>query len=223
MKTSNVLAPIFRFWNSLKTNTRYRWRYSENHVRIGAAVELHDVEIADYVNIAHHAQISGSVIGSRTSIGRYAKIRDALIGKYCSISWDVTIGAAGHPLGRPSTHAAWYRAQFGLVEEDTLLPKQEVIIGNDVWIGCGAVIMPGVEVADGAVIGAGAVVARDIPAYAIAAGVPAKLLRFRFEEDDRETLRTMKWWDWPDDELRANRAFFQSDLDWGNLAVEECE
>jgi acetyltransferase-like isoleucine patch superfamily enzyme len=82
------------------------------------------------------------------------------------------------------------------------------IIGNDVWIGNSVVIKGGVMIGDGAVVGAVAVVTHDVPAYAIVAGVPATIIKYRFDDEKIRRLLETKWWDWSDDEIRRNREFF---------------
>ena len=92
-------------------------------------------------------------------------------------------------------------------------------IGNDVWIGCNATILRGVKVGDGAVIGANSLVNRDVPPYAIVGGVPARIIRYRFDERVVEQLLRIRWWDWSDEKIRAHIALFQQD----NISVEELE
>lgn len=158
----------------------------------------------DYVNLAHHAEVSNSTVGLRTSIGRYSKVQNAEIGKYCSISWDVTIGALSHPFDSISSHAFSYRKQFGLVNENEYLNQKKTVLGNDVWVGCGAIIIAGVTIGDGAVIGAGAVVTKDVMPYEIVAGVPAKHIRNRFSQKTIEVLLDNSWWDLPDEVIRKH-------------------
>lgn len=190
------------------------WRLGcrEKGVRIAGGVMLKRVTCGPYVNIAHHAEVADAELGKRTSVGRYTKIRDASIGSYCSISWDVTIGAVSHPMNRPSSHAFSYRSQFGIIECDESLSGERVTVGNDVWIGCGAIVMPGLTIGDGAVIGAGAVVTKDIEPYAIVSGVPAKLMRYRFDGETVDALESLRWWDWDDSTLKARIPFFKAPL-----------
>ena len=176
-------------------------------------VDLMNVECGEYVNFAHHAQISNSCIGARTSVGRYTKIQHAEIGKFCSISWDVTIGAVGHPLQSISTHAFSYRKNFGLCTEDIFLKHEHVVIGNDVWIGCGVIIMPGVHIGSGAVLGAGAVVTHDVAPYEVVAGVPARHVKWRFEPKIRDVLLKVRWWDWSDEKIIKNIELFRPTQD----------
>lgn len=146
------------FGKIIKFVQNYTYRLQlrmQKHVSISKAVDISNSNFDRYVNIAHHAQIADSEVGLRSSIGRYSKVRNAVIGKYCSISWDVTIGAVSHPMKAISTHAFSFRKKFGLSRENIMLEHNKCILGNDVWVGCNAVIMPGVKIGDGAVIGAG--------------------------------------------------------------------
>lgn len=187
--------------------------YRRKYIQIGRHAEIQNVSLDEYVNLAHHCQVSNSHVGLRSSIGRYSKIQYAEIGKYCSISWDVTIGAISHPLHSLSTHAFTYRKQFGICSKDELLNHTKVLIGNDVWIGCGAIIMPGVCIGDGAVIGAGSVVTHNVAAYEIVVGCPAKHLGERFPKDMVADLLKIKWWDWPDEKLVEYLDLFDPHLD----------
>ena len=157
----------------------------------------------DNVFVAHHAQIQDSHIGNHTSIGRYDKIRESDIGKYCSISWDVTIGAPTHPFNTITNCALTYRKEYGIVDFDANLLQKRTKIGADVWIGCDVTLISGVTIGDGAIIGAGAVVTSDIPPYEIWGGVPAKKIRSRFDDQTIKILEEIKWWDWSVDEIKS--------------------
>ena len=199
----------------LKEFRRYceKRRLAKHGISIAHNVDFNHVDLGDYVNIAHHAQVSDSTIGVRTSIGRYSKIQFADIGKYCSISWDVTIGALEHPTHAVSTHAFSYRKQFGICDHDVQIPHKRVSIGNDVWIGCGAIIMPGVSIGNGAIIGAGGVVTHHVAPYEIVAGCPAKHITWRFSNDAISKLETIQWWDFSDEDLREYLEFFSPEID----------
>ena len=88
--------------------------------------------------------------------------------------------------------------------------KGDIVIGNDVWIGYEAVVLAGVSIGDGAVIGARAVVAKDMPPYTIVGGVPARTIRRRFSQEVISVLLALKWWDWPTEKIRQNIAAIQA-------------
>ena len=92
--------------------------------------------------------------------------------------------------------------------------KGDIVIGNDVWIGYEAVILAGVTIGDGAIIGTRAVVTKDVPPYTIVGGVPARMIRKRFSDEDVKTLQEMKWWDWPVEKISSAIPFIQAgDID----------
>lgn len=93
------------------------------------------------------------------------------------------------------------------------MDKGTTVIGNDVWLGLGATVLSGVLVGDGAVIGAGAVVSKSVPPFAIAAGNPAQIIRYRFEPHIRRRLLAVGWWDWDDENIRALKAWFVADIE----------
>lgn len=129
-----------------------------------------------------------SAIGAYTYVGKHCNITRTAIGRYCSIANNVSIGQGEHDVSRVSTSSLFYKNAF---DE---LTKKTCEIGHDVWIGVGAVVLRGVIVGDGAVIGANSVVTRDVPAFGIVVGAPARLLRYRFEQDVIQTIRREGWW-----------------------------
>ncbi|MEP9399950.1 DapH/DapD/GlmU-related protein [Mesorhizobium sp. KR2-14] len=160
---------------------------------------LHRVEVGDY-----------SYLGPRCIVG------DATIGKFCAIAAEVRIGAPNHPMDRPSMHRFSYCPEYysvDAVRDDSFFDQRRedrVVIGNDVWIGHGVIVLPGVKVGDGAVLAAGAVVTKDVKPYTIAGGVPAKIIRERFTRTIAERLTSIAWWDWPFETIMARLADFQS-------------
>lgn len=182
------------------------------HIKIMYGADIINSSFGDHGFIAHDTSLNDVVLGDYSSVGRYTKIKCADIGKYCSISWDVTIGAVEHPLTRISTSALTYKAEYNLVSQDIEYPQKRTTIGNDVWIGCNVVIKSGISIGDGAVIGAGSVCVKDIDPYTIVAGNPAKVIRKRATDKSIERLINLKWWDWPIEEIKENLHWFSEDL-----------
>jgi virginiamycin A acetyltransferase len=139
-------------------------------------------------------------IGLHSYMGDGGYLRDrVLIGRYCSIGRRVTLGAGGHDMARVSTSPA---LSLGRMESPRAPGRRLTLIGSDCWIGDGAVILPGLELGPGSVIGANAVVTRDVVPYGIYAGSPARLLRRRFPDQLCAALLASEWWELPYDVLR---------------------
>ena len=117
------------------------------------------------------------------------------IGRYCSFGSGVWRFNANHPLTFKSTHPYFYNPLCGHVEQE-LIHRSELVVGNDVWVGQNAIILSRVRrIGDGAVIGAGAVVTKDVPDFAVVVGNPAKVVKYRFSEEERLKIKSLKWWD----------------------------
>jgi acetyltransferase-like isoleucine patch superfamily enzyme len=126
------------------------------------------------------------------------------IGRYCSFAEGVCIFNANHPLTFKSTHPFFYDPSFGYVNNE-LITRRAIEIGNDVWIGQNALIMPSVKyIGDGAVIGSGAVVTKDVPSFAIVVGNPAEVIRYRFSEETRKKIVESQWWRKDIEDLQIN-------------------
>lgn len=129
-----------------------------------------------------------SFIGKYAYIGKNTFITKAKIGNYCSIANNVSIGPGEHNISKISTNSLFYNNEY---DE---LTKLNCIIQNDVWIGVDSIILRGVTIGNGAIIGANSVVTKDIPAYAIAVGNPAKVIKYRFSNKKKEIIIKSNWW-----------------------------
>src|SRR5690554_1606768 len=187
-------------------------------------------------------KIGNANLVRNVKVGAFSYLIDGFIysteiGNYCSIARDVNIGQGNHPLSWVSTHPFQYGDDvFGAVNQDCYPTKQSAsalsanrpqvlsenrkkrtLINHDVWVGHGAIINAGVNVGVGAVVGAGSVVTKDVPPYAIVGGVPAKIIRYRFSEEQIARLLKSEWWiyaPWQIDELDfSNVDVFLDQLD----------
>jgi len=135
------------------------------------------------------------------------------IGKFCSFANNVNIFLDGeHETKKVSTYPFGYFKDFKSQKKYVTKSKGKVIIGNDVWIGYGVTILSGVNIGDGAVVGACSLVTKDIPPYSIVGGVPAKVIKKRFDDKTIEKLLQTKWWNWSDQKIQENIDYLNSNL-----------
>lgn len=150
------------------------------------------------------SQLWKSNFGVYSYCGRNCCFVNADIGSFCSISDQVFIGPMGHPIDFVSTSPVFVSGRNVLSKNFSChhySSEQRVFIGSDVWVGVRAVILPGVKIGHGSIIGAGSVVTKDVPPYTIFAGVPAKFIRNRFNQQVTDRLLSERWWEWDQKEI----------------------
>lgn len=176
--------------------TGYSLVRSERHnaktgkfTKVNAPFFLHNVQIGDYSVLAYNAHAA-----------------NVCIGKFCSIGPNFCCGLGLHPSGGISSSAMFYSTSklngMTLSKDNKYVERKQTVIGNDVYIGANAFVLDGVRISDGAVIGAGAVVTKDIPPYAVAVGVPARVVKYRFDEKTIAALLEKRWWDGSEEDLQ---------------------
>lgn len=181
---------------------------------LNALLENQALQLGDGTYIAKGSTISckNVLIGQGTRINGSIKLKggDTIhIGKYCAIGEDVDILSTNHTT---STINMQNVLQIEITGTVTPANKKGVEIGNNVWIGDRVIILPGIKIGDGAVIGAGSVVTKDVSPFCIHAGNPAKFIKKRFEDDVIELLLKIKWWDWSLEQMKANKDLFEIDF-----------
>lgn len=174
---------------------------------IDATSRVRDAELGPWTWIGPRCSITESTFADYSYVAGDSSIIYADIGKFCSIAAHTRINPGNHPMQRVTQHPLTYRRVmygFGDVDDDAFFDWRRaarVHVGHDVWLGHGAILLPGVRVGTGAVVAAGAVVSRDVDPYTIVAGVPARPLRMRFPVAVAERVQAIAWWDWTRAEL----------------------
>lgn len=169
---------------------------------------LKNVTFETYNEVGINNFIENTHFGAYSYTGQFCFIQNAKIGKFSNIAACVRIGPTDHPMERASQHHFTYRGKmYGFDDKDdeeffSHRYSRITTIGHDTWIGHGAIILPDLKVGNGAIIGSGAVVTKDVPPYAIVVGVPAKIVRYRFDEEIINKLEEIKWWDWNEEEFK---------------------
>jgi acetyltransferase-like isoleucine patch superfamily enzyme len=176
-----------------------KFRFPNAIIETNCSINIQS-KIHSNVHLLKACTVNNSEIHSYTYLGNNCLIQNTIIGKYCSIANDVKIGLGKHPFEYFTTSPLFYRKKNtfakNVVEADLVFNEyQSILIGNDVWIGTNAIILDGLEIGHGAIIAANSVVTKDVPPYAIVAGVPAKIIKYRFDEIKIAQMLESQWWD----------------------------
>ena len=189
---------------------RRRWAIIKSWIRPFVRFKAREPRLPPQVAVGRHTYGYGEATFPIFTEG--ARIA---VGAYCSISDQARIlGGGEHAITRASTFPLKARLfdpakRTGADAVDT----GPTVIGNDVYIGVGAIVLSGVTIGDGAVVGAGAVVTKSVPAYAVVAGNPARIVRYRFESKTRDRLLALRWWDWDHKDVEAALPWFYRDIE----------
>lgn len=174
---------------------------------------LRNCQIDKTAKVGTGSNCIGVTMGRYSYMGKNNSVCNASIGSFCSIASYCAIGGGAHPLDMVSTSPVFYKGKNIFGKNFANISKeinQTVLIGNDVWIGENVFINDGISIGDGVVIGAHSVVTHDIPAYAVVAGVPARVIRYRFSDDQIGKLLSIKWWEWSEEKLQKYGQTFKS-------------
>lgn len=219
---SRIFSSILSDYRQWRIINDLRNKYTDAIISNDAVIKG-DIELSNGVIIAANVILRGNVtIGRGTLINgpsHFAAAADTRIavGAFCSIADYTYVITGDHPLDFPSTYSTGSGIYKDVFHNRGFLKSIE--IGNDVWVGAHTVILAGVKIGDGAVIGAGSVVTKDVPDYAVVAGTPARILKMRFGDEEIKKLKTIKWWEWQDEKIRKNISFFKKRFSIENLTL----
>ena len=191
-------------------------------VRFNSRVQIDRHAVFEGQNVINNGSVFSGYMGWGSYIGCNSTV-SGKVGRFCSIAGNVKTVIGAHPSTEfVSTHPMFFsqikqngetfvdRQKFKEAKYADEEKKYHIIIGNDVWIGDSAMIMSGVTISDGAIIAAGAVVTKNVPPYSIVGGVPAKVIKYRFGQNQIDELLKIKWWDWPQDKIKTKAETFDN-------------
>jgi acetyltransferase-like isoleucine patch superfamily enzyme len=206
-----LASPTVRYYRDLFSTLRQGGVSNGARILPGGNVSNSAMEYGS--SLGHDAVLINSRLGRYSYISKGARVANADIGPFCSIGIDAVIAPGFHPINGVSTHPIFFSAggQAATVWRGTTIAEENdrVQIGPDVWVGTRAVILDGVRVGVGAIIGAGAVVTKDVSPYAVVGGAPAKKIKERFDEATINRLLASEWWMLEAEEIKANLSFFE--------------
>lgn len=214
---SSIFSSPFTYWLKwLITKWKLETKYKKKHLHLEYMAEVKDCKFGAYNTVYKYARLRNSELGDFSYVARNSQIYNTKVGKFTCIGPNVSAGMGAHPSeGFVSTHPLFYSTlgQAGglvIVEKNLFDEFPHTEIGNDVWIGNNAIIKYGIKIGDGAIIGSGAMVTKDVEPYSIVGGVPAKIIKYRFPEEQIEFLENLKWWDKDLEWLKNNKHLFQN-------------
>lgn len=192
-----------------------RLEYKNKNLKIGYLSSVKECMFGKYNTLYDNVNLNNVTLGDFTYIASNSTVTNTIIGKYCSIGPDCKIGLGKHPSKDfVSTHPIFFstlkQTQITFCDKNYFEEFENIIIGNDVWIGANSIVLDGIEIGDGAIIAAGSVVNKNVPPYAIVGGIPVKIIKYRFENDEIEKLLELKWWNMDIENLKYNYKKFHN-------------
>jgi len=201
--------PLSLWFVKLVRSKILEFQLKDRKLKIGYLSTVSNCTFGVYNTLYENVSLHGVALGDFTYIASGTQISRTIIGKFCSIGPDCKIGLGKHPSRDfVSTHPIFFstlkQTQMTFADKNYFDEFENIEIGNDVWIGANVIVVDGIKIGDGVIVAAGSVVTKDIPAYAIVGGIPAKIIRYRFEKDEIDKLLKLRWWDMDIEYLKIN-------------------
>ena len=201
--------PLTVWFAKLIKSKIIEYKNKDKFLKIGYMANATKCKFGIYNTIYNEVSLNEVTLGDFTYIAGNTNISKTTIGKFCSIGPYCKIGLGKHPTKDfVSTHPVFFstlkQAQVTFADRNYFDEFAYIIIGNDVWLGANVIVVDGVKIGDGAIVAAGSVVTKDIPPYTIVGGVPAKIIKYRFEKEEIKKLLQLKWWDMDVEYLKEN-------------------
>jgi len=188
-------------WRGPKPMTEAPWIHETAVVK--------ESRMGPWTMVGQRCEVFSSDVLDYAYLVKDVEVFNAEVGKFGNVASSVRINPTNHPMWRATLHHFTYRSKSHFMADDDdreiadWRKQFRVVIGPDVWIGHGAILMPGVSVGAGAIIGSGSVVTKNVPDYTIVAGNPARLIRRRVTEEVEAAFKRIAWWDWSHEKLKA--------------------
>lgn len=182
--------------------------------KIHESAKIRNCQLGNYTEVDERVRLTDSIIGDYSYVLHDSEMIYTELGKFCAIAPFVRINPGNHPYWRPAMSNFTYRSKnYGFGDNDQEFfewrKSFKTKIGHDVWIGQGALILPGVNLGVGSIVGGGAVVTKSVEDYSIVAGNPAKVIRRRFSKNVVDSLLRIEWWNWSHEKIKEEMKFFR--------------
>jgi acetyltransferase-like isoleucine patch superfamily enzyme len=202
----NVLVGILTTSKRIYLLSKLSVKHPTCHFDISC--QIANCKFERYVVVFGNTKLYATNIGAYSYVQIGGRIFNSEIGRFCSIASGVSIAPGIHDMSRVSTHPIFVQKSTPLPKvyaiKENIISQKKVQIGNDVWIGEKVVILDGIKVGNGAVIASGAIVVKDVEPYSVVGGVPARHIKYRFDEQTINALQNSQWWNYPDEWFEEN-------------------